>query len=86
MSIELYQRVAVTIDIPAEYLQRGDVATVVEKLSPSLETHNEPGYALEIFNAVGETTAVVFVPVSAVRSLTAGEMLHIRPSDTALAK
>ena len=78
MSIELYQRVALTRDVPEQNLQKGDIATVVENLPATKKSKGEPGYALEVFNVLGETTAVVFVPASAVRSLRADEMPHVR--------
>ncbi len=78
MNIELYQKVALTKNIPEARLQKGDVATVVEKLPGTKKSKKEPGYALEVFNALGETTAVIFVPVSAIRPLTSNEVLHIR--------
>lgn len=75
MAIELYSRVALTEDFPEDGLRRGDVATVVERLTaPGIED----GYALEIFNAVGETVGVVAVPESAIRPLTAEEILSVR--------
>ncbi len=79
MSIELYQRVALTRDVSEGNLQKGDIATVVENPPATKESKGEPGYALEVFNALGETTAVVFVPASAVRSLRADEIPHVRP-------
>lgn len=78
MNIELYQRVVLTRDIPESALKEGDIVTVVEKLPSTEESKGEPGFALEAFNALGETTAVVFVPVSAVRPLEANEIFHIR--------
>ena len=38
----------------------------------------EDGYALEVFNAIGETIAVVMVPISAVKPLTKNEILQVR--------
>ena len=78
MSVELYQRVVLTRDIPEGNLKEGDIVTIVEKLPSTEESKGEQGFALEAFNALGETTAVVFAPVSAVRSLEADEILHIR--------
>ena len=59
MAYQLFSRVALKEDLPAHGLQRGDVATVVE--THSGEEHQEPGYSLEVFNAIGETIAVVTV-------------------------
>jgi hypothetical protein len=77
--IELYQRVALTNDIPQHNLRAGDVAIVVEYLSGTAATNGEDGYALEVCNAVGETIAIVMVPASAVKPLTEHEILQVRP-------
>jgi len=77
-TIRLYQRVALATDIPSYGLRRGDVAVVVEHL-PGTPTTGEEGYALEVFNAVGETIAVVMVPTSAVQPLTENEIFQVRP-------
>jgi len=76
--IELYQRVALTREIPEHNLCKGDVAVVVEHLPGTPASGGEDGYALEVFNAVGETIAVVMVPVSAVKPLTEHEILQVR--------
>jgi hypothetical protein len=76
--IELYQRVALTQEIPEYNLCKGDVAVVVEHLPGIPASGGEDGYALEVFNAVGETIAVVTVPVSAVKLLTENEILQVR--------
>ncbi len=86
MNIELYQQVALTTDLPKENLKRGDVATVVEELPATQASKGEPGYALEVFNALGETTAVISVPVSAVRPLRANEIPHVRPLEKAVSE
>ena len=76
MKIDLFKRVALKIDIPDQGLRKGDVATIVEHL-PSKNTEN--GYALEGFNAIGESIAVVTVPESAVEPLTADKIPSVRP-------
>ena len=38
----------------------------------------EPGYTLEVFNAVGETVDVVTVRESQIERLTAAELLSVR--------
>jgi hypothetical protein len=75
MKYELYQEVALAIDLPESSLRQGDVATIVER-HESLS--GEPGYTLEVFNAIGETLAVVAVSESAIESLSAGEVLAVR--------
>ena len=68
MNLERYQEVVLTQDIPNEGLCAGDVATLVDYVPhPS---GGEEGAILEIFNAVGESLAVVTVPVSAIGPLT----------------
>lgn len=79
MKIKLYHRVALTQDLPEHNLYKGDVAVVVEYLPATQATGGEDGYALEVFNAVDETIAVVMVPASAVEPLTEDEILRVRP-------
>ena len=76
MKIDLFKRVALKIDIPDQGLRKADVTTIVEYL-PGKNT--EDGYALEVFNAVGESIAVVMVPESAVEPLTADKIPSVRP-------
>jgi hypothetical protein len=75
---KLYQRVALTSDFPEHNLRKGDVAVVVEHLPGTEASGREEGYVLEVFNAVGETIAVVMVPASAVKLLTEDEILRVR--------
>jgi len=76
MKIDLFKRVALRVDIPEHKLRKGDVATIVEHLPGQ---GCEDGYALEVFNAVGETIAVITVPESAVEPLTADTIPSVRP-------
>lgn len=76
MKINLFKRVALRVDLPEYGLRRGDVATIVEHL-PGKDT--EDGYALEVFNAIGETIAVITVAESAVEPLTADRIRSVRP-------
>jgi hypothetical protein len=77
MKYELYSRVALAEDLPERRLRRGDVATVVDH-HPG-RPDQEPGYSLEVFNAVGETVDVVTVRESQIEPLTADELLTVRP-------
>ena len=77
MKYDLFIRVALTEDLPERNLRRGDVATVVE--SHPGRPGQEPGYTLEVFNAVGETVDVVTVRESQIERLTAGDLLSARP-------
>jgi len=76
MKIDLFKRVALKIDIPDQNLRKGDIATIVEHLPGK---NDEDGYALEVFNAIGETIAVITVPQSAVEPLTADKIPSARP-------
>lgn len=76
MKIELFKRVALKIDISDEGLRKGDLATILDYL-PAKD--GEDGYALEVFNAIGESIAVVMVPESAVEPLTRDKIPSVRP-------
>jgi hypothetical protein len=76
MTLELYSEVALTRDLPEYELRAGDIATLVDFVShPS---SGEEGCVLEVFNAVGESLAVIAVPTSAVEILRADEILTVR--------
>ncbi len=77
--IELYSQIALARDLAADGLRRGDVATVVEMLPATSASGGEAGCILEVANAIGETIAVVTVPLSAVEPLRASEVLSVRP-------
>ena len=77
MKYELYTRMALSEDLPEYGLRRGDVATLVEH-HPG-RPGQEDGSSLEIFNAVGDTVAVVTVRESQIEPLTADELLSVRP-------
>ena len=77
MAIELYQEVALARDLPEHGLKAGDVAMLVDFVShPS---GGEAGCVLEVFNATGESFAVIAVPISAVEVLRPDEILTVRP-------
>ena len=76
MKIDLFKRVVLRVDLPEHRLRKGDVATIIEYL-PGKDC--EDGYALEVFNAVGDTIAVITVPESAVEPLTADVIPSVRP-------
>jgi hypothetical protein len=81
MAFELFSRVALCEDFPKHQLHRGDVATVVDH-HPVEEGEN--GYSLEVFNALGETIAVLVVAESQIEPLMRNEVLHIRVLDEAV--
>lgn len=82
MKPELYKEVALTRDIPTENLRVGDVAVLVDYV-PHPEG-GEEGAILEIFNAIGESIAVVTVPVSAIAPLSSAQLPAVRPLEVVI--
>jgi len=77
MKFPLYSRVALAVDVPTEGIRRGDVATIVEHhASPTPGV--EPGYSVEVFNAVGETLSVLTLAESSFEALRRDEVLSVR--------
>ena len=77
MGVAAYDRVSLHRDVPEHGLRAGDVATVVDRVPHP--GGGEEGYVLEVFNAVGDSIAVVVVPASAVEPLRADAVLCVRP-------
>ena len=75
MKYRLYEDVVLLSDLPGKGLRRGDVATIVEHHP---RPDGEDGYSLEVFNALGDTIAVITVPESAIGSPSADEVLSVR--------
>jgi hypothetical protein len=75
MKYELFQRIALARELPEKRLQRGDVVTIVDRHPPN---GGEPGYSIEVFNALGETIAVTVVVESCLQPLTASDIIHVR--------
>ena len=75
MRFKLFGEVVLKKDIPEKSLKKGDVATIVEYHPVSV---GEDGYSLEVFNALGDTIAVITVEESAIESLTANEVFSVR--------
>jgi len=67
MTYKLFEEVVLAKDIPKRGVKKGDVATIVEHHPVPDE---EDGYSLELFNALGETIAVITLPESAIERLT----------------
>ena len=59
MKYKLFEEVVLTKGLPEKRLKEGDIATVVEHHPVS---KGEDGYSLEVFNAVGDTIAIITVP------------------------
>jgi Domain of unknown function (DUF4926) len=81
MTFELFSRVALRKDFPLHQLRRGDVVMIVDH-HPVKD--GEDGYSLEVFNAVGETIAVLVVAESQIEPLMRNEVLQIRVMDKAV--
>ena len=79
MKLELYQRVALVDDLPEHGLKKGDVATLVDYVSHPAQ--GREGCILEVFNAIGESIAVVTAPVTAIGPLRANEIIAVRAID-----
>ncbi len=79
MTYLLFTRISLKEDFPQHGLYRGDLATIVEEHEggPGQET----GYSLEVFNAVGETIAVIVVEESKIYPVKRNEILHVRQID-----
>jgi hypothetical protein len=72
VTYQLFHEVVLAIDVPEKGLQKGDIATIVDE-HPVVG--GERGYTLEVFNVLGETTAIATVPESAIMGMTAHEVL-----------
>ena len=82
MTLQLYDRVALRTPFPQYRLRAGDVATLVDFVEhPS---SGPRGCVLELFNALGDSIAVVTVPDDAVEPLRADEVLSVHPMATAV--
>ena len=76
MELKLYQRVALRNDFPEQRLRQGDIATLVDFVPHP--QRGEEGCLLEVFNALGDSLAVVAVPLSAVKALRPDEVMAVR--------
>jgi hypothetical protein len=76
MAYPLLTRVSLKEDFPEYSLHKGDLATIVEIHEGG--TAQEKGYSLEVFNAVGETIAVMVVEESKISPVTRNEILRVR--------
>jgi hypothetical protein len=73
MGARLFERVALKRDLPEHGLKAGDVATLIDVVEHP--GGGEQGCVLEVFNALGESIAVVAVRESELESLHADEIL-----------
>ncbi len=77
MKFPLFSRVALAVDALEEGIRRGDIATVVEHHAPPAPG-SEPGYSVEVFNALGKTIAVLTLSESHLEALRDDEVLSVR--------
>jgi len=75
MKFELYKDAVLARDLPEERLKRGDIVKLVEH---HVAPDGEDGYSAEVFNALGETIAVITVPESALEPLREDEICCVR--------
>ena len=73
MKFEMFSRVAFAVDIPDRHIRKGDIATVIEYFD-----NPEPGYALEVFNALGETVDVLTARESELEALREDQRIQVR--------
>jgi hypothetical protein len=75
MKYKLHTNVAFSEDIPQHGIKKGDIATIVD-FHPSV--NDEDGYSLEVFNAIGQTIAIVVAGKSKIERLKDNETWHVR--------
>jgi hypothetical protein len=76
MKFELYKDMVLTRDLPEERLKSGDIVKLVEHHPGG---QHEDGYSAEVFNALGDSIAVISVPESALEPLREDEICCVRP-------
>ncbi|MEO6194586.1 MAG: hypothetical protein ABIS20_16365, partial [Thermoanaerobaculia bacterium] len=77
VKLPLYQSVSLRRDVLEHGFKKGDVARLVDYVPHP--AGGEDGCVLEIFNALGDSIAVVTVMESEIEGLRADEVLMIRP-------
>ena len=75
MPHQLFTRVALKNDFPDYGFFRGDVATIVDCHEGM--NADEPGYSLELFNALGETVGVIVVKESQIFANSSANTIKI---------
>jgi Domain of unknown function (DUF4926) len=80
MDFPLYSDVILLRDLPDESLSIGDIGTVVERHDvDGLDT----GYSVEFFDMLGNTVAIVTLPMSCFRSPSSADRPAVRLMATA---
>ncbi len=75
---ELYQQVILSKALPAEHLEKGDVATIVE----IIKHEDQTGYCLEIFDNNGDTLKVIIVNESDIDDVKPHSVVNYRELNT----
>ncbi|HEY3875567.1 MAG TPA: DUF4926 domain-containing protein [Candidatus Kapabacteria bacterium] len=78
MKLEIYKEAAFARDVPERGIKKGDVATIIDYLSDP-----EPGYTLEVFDALGHTVDVLSVPEYYMEAIVEGERVQVRQFEAA---
>ena len=76
MKYNVFDQVVLASDVPEHDLRVGDIGTIVDHFYKGENT--EDGYALEFFNALGDTIVVTILPESSLTSFTSDEILAVR--------
>ena len=82
MNLELYKDAVMAADLPEYGLRKGDIVTLVDELQAA---DGSPGYVIEVFNVLGDTIDVHFIPATAVEPLRADEVFCVRSRELAVA-
>jgi hypothetical protein len=82
MRYPLYTDVALTRDLLAHNLRRGDVVRLIDH---HVGLDGKEGYSIEVFSAVGDTVAVTVVDDDAIEALHSDEVLSVRRIKSAAA-
>jgi hypothetical protein len=77
MNLALYQYVALRRDVREHGFRRGDIGILVDRVPHP--GGGEPGCVVEVFNAIGDSLAVIAVAEAEVEPLREDEVLSVRP-------
>jgi hypothetical protein len=80
MSFILYSDVILLRDLPKKGIHNGDIGTVVDRHDV---TRLETGYSVEFFDMLGNTVAIVTLPMSCFRSPSSADRPTVRLMATA---
>jgi Domain of unknown function (DUF4926) len=80
MKYSLFTEMALSLDLPEHGLRRGDVVRIIDD---HLFPGDRAGYFVEVFNAVGDTVAVITVEETVLEPLGSDEIFTVRRMATA---